>query len=98
MWISLRLIDGSLIRHLDHDKKAQHLVETVSEFARKMHIQTVAEFVDSDKVLNMVKHYQIDYAQGYLLGKPQPTIEAALGLPRPVKKQLTNSVIEPVFS
>ncbi|MFC1519784.1 EAL domain-containing protein [Pseudomonadota bacterium] len=91
-------IDGSLIRHLDHDKKAQHLVETVSEFARKMHIQTVAEFVDSDKVLNMVKHYQIDYAQGYLLGKPQPTIEAALGLQRPVKKQLTNSVIEPVFS
>ncbi|WP_144213444.1 EAL domain-containing protein [Shewanella donghaensis] len=72
-------IDGSLIQHLDQDKKAQHLVETVSQFAKKMNIQTVAEFVDSDKVLDMVKHYKIDYAQGFLLGKPQPTIAAALG-------------------
>ncbi|WP_133146612.1 EAL domain-containing protein [Shewanella sp. 10N.286.51.B7] len=75
-------IDGSLIRNLDIDTKAQHLVETVTHFAKKMNIKTVAEFVDSEQVLSQVKHYQIDYAQGFLLGKPEASIEAALSIQR----------------
>ncbi|MCL1067598.1 EAL domain-containing protein [Shewanella olleyana] len=78
--IDIIKIDGSLIRHLDKDTKAQHLVSTVTSFAQKMAIETVAEFVDSEQVLEQVKHYNIDYAQGYLLGKPAPTIKAALAL------------------
>ncbi|WP_285163122.1 EAL domain-containing protein [Shewanella goraebulensis] len=76
--IDIIKIDGSLIRYLDKDEKAQYLVATVTDFAKKMGIETVAEFVDSEQVLEQVKQYKIDYAQGFLLGKPAPSIEAAL--------------------
>ncbi|WP_156669113.1 EAL domain-containing protein [Shewanella sp. UCD-FRSSP16_17] len=78
--IDIIKIDGSLIQHLDQDTKAQHLVETVSSFAKKMGIETVAEFVDSPQVLERVKHYHIDYAQGFLLGKPEASIAEALSI------------------
>ncbi|QIR13873.1 EAL domain-containing protein [Shewanella aestuarii] len=71
-------IDGSLIRHLDSDPKAQLLVATVAKFAQQMHIKTVAEFVENETVLGLLNQYNIDYAQGYLLGKPAPSIALAL--------------------
>ncbi|NKF49949.1 EAL domain-containing protein [Shewanella sp. WXL01] len=75
--IDIVKIDGSLIRNLDTDAKAQQLVETVVSFAKKMGILTVAEFVDSQQVLDKVIEYQIDFAQGFYLGKPQPCINSA---------------------
>ncbi|RYE97893.1 MAG: EAL domain-containing protein, partial [Oxalobacteraceae bacterium] len=35
-------------------------------------VKTVAEFVDQPKVLERVREIGIDYAQGYLLHKPEP--------------------------
>ena len=73
-------IDGSLIRYVDTDPKAQLLVETIATFAHKMGIQTVAEFVENEKILALLHQYHIDYAQGYLLGKPAATIDHALAI------------------
>jgi len=39
-----------------------------------MDIQIVAEHVDNEKVLNILKSLGIKYIQGYLLGKPKPKI------------------------
>ena len=41
------------------------------DFAKKMNIQTIAEFVHSQSVFDMVKSMGIDFAQGYFFGKPQ---------------------------
>ncbi|UJF21375.1 EAL domain-containing protein [Shewanella sp. OMA3-2] len=78
--IDIIKIDGSLIRHLDNDPKARLLVETIAIFAHKMGKKTVAEFVENDATLNLLNQYEIDYAQGYLLGKPAPTITQALAI------------------
>lgn len=65
-------IDASLIRHLDDDTQARVLVHTIVDFCRKLGIRTVAEFVHSAKVHEVVKQLGIDYSQGYHLGEPAP--------------------------
>ena len=42
------------------------------DVARVVGVKTVAEFVDQPKVLERVLEIGIDYAQGYLLHKPEP--------------------------
>jgi len=63
-------IDGSLIKNIDHDKNARLVVETIAQFARKMGIQTIAEFVHSADVYRIVQEMGIDYSQGFYLGRP----------------------------
>ncbi len=68
-------IDGSLIKNMDTDKNARLVVETIVVFAQKLNMKTVAEFVHSKEIFDIVKELQIDYAQGYYLGKPIPLEE-----------------------
>ena len=65
-------IDGSLIRSIDHDEYAQIIVQTIVEFAKKLGIQTVAEYVHSESVYEAVKALKIDRSQGFFLAKPAP--------------------------
>ena len=67
-------IDGSLIKDLDTDKNAQIVVETIVDFAKKLGIKTVAEYVHSSTVLSVVQRMGIDYSQGFYIDKPQPQI------------------------
>lgn len=67
-------IDGSIIRRVDSDRNSRVIAETISGFAKKLGIKTVAEFVDSDSVLSVVKDIGIDYSQGFYLGKPLPEL------------------------
>ena len=64
-------IDGSLIKELGSDTDARLIVETIIVFAKKLGKKTIAEFVHSKEILDIVKELEIDYAQGYYLGKPQ---------------------------
>ncbi len=64
-------IDASLISNIDRDKHSQIMVETIVGLARKLNIQTIAEFVSSKEILDTVKKLNVDYAQGYYIGKPE---------------------------
>jgi EAL domain-containing protein (putative c-di-GMP-specific phosphodiesterase class I) len=35
-------------------------------------METVAEYVESDAILAMVRKLGVDFAQGFAIGKPQP--------------------------
>ena len=50
------------------------MVESIILFAKKQSIETVAEFVINQEVLNLVKEMGIDYSQGYFLGEPEKLI------------------------
>lgn len=64
-------IDASMIKDIDKNINSQMVTETIIDFARKMNIQTIAEFVHSQNVFEVVKNMGIDFAQGYYFGKPQ---------------------------
>ncbi len=63
-------IDGSLIENIDVDKQALFVVETIVEFARKLNIETIAEYVHSSSVMDKVKHLDINYSQGFYIDEP----------------------------
>ncbi len=63
-------IDGSFIRDLPTNVVSQSVVAAISEVARVMQLETVAEFVQDDATLDLLSKLGITWAQGYLLGEP----------------------------
>ncbi len=51
------------------------------EVCEGLGIKTVAEFVDDEKTLEMVRDLGVDFGQGYHLGKPAP-VSALRAQPR----------------
>ena len=68
-------IDASMIKNIDKDKKSQMVTKTIIDFANKIDVKTVAEFVSSKAIYEKTKDMGIDYAQGYYIGEPKETIE-----------------------
>lgn len=64
-------IDGSMIRNIDSDGDAQIVVSTIVDFAKKMGVKTIAEFVENESIYNKVKELGIDYSQGYYFSEPK---------------------------
>lgn len=63
-------IDASIIKNITEDANARIITETIVAFCRKMGIFTVAEFVHTREVYELVKTLGIDFSQGYFLGEP----------------------------
>jgi diguanylate cyclase (GGDEF)-like protein len=68
-------IEGEFIKTLPNSPTDRVFIEGIVSVAKKMGIKTIAEYVENEKVLEVVKDLGIDYAQGYYLGKPEPLEE-----------------------
>jgi diguanylate cyclase (GGDEF)-like protein len=68
-------IDGEFVKTLPNSPTDRIFIEGIVSVAKKMGIKTIAEFVENENVLEVVKDLGIDYAQGYYLGKPEPLEE-----------------------
>lgn len=68
-------IDGTLIQDIDVDNTAYLVVETIVEFAKKLGIKTIAEYVYSSIVMDIVKELGIDYSQGFYIDEPSIHIQ-----------------------
>ena len=67
-------IDGSIIRNIDKNDDMKIISQTIVDFAKKLGVKTVAEYVHSKKIFDIVSGMEIDYAQGYYIGKPSPRL------------------------
>ncbi|MEH1994407.1 bifunctional diguanylate cyclase/phosphodiesterase [Nostoc sp.] len=65
-------IDGSFIRNIVDNPVDNAIVAAMTHIASVMGIQTIAEFVENDAILEQITALGIDYAQGYWIGVPQP--------------------------
>ena len=72
--VDILKIDGSLIKNINIDKNSRIIVETIVTFAKKLDIKTIAEYIHSKEVLDIVEEIGVDYAQGFYLGKGQPKL------------------------
>jgi diguanylate cyclase (GGDEF)-like protein len=75
-------IDGVLIEKMDTDANSRIIVENIVNFSRKMGIKTIAEYVHSRKIYDIVKSLGIDYSQGFFLGEPKPAVLETMENPR----------------
>jgi diguanylate cyclase (GGDEF)-like protein/PAS domain S-box-containing protein len=65
-------IDGDFVRHLPISDVDQVLVRGMVEVARGLGVKTVAEFVEDQATLELLRDYGVDLAQGFHVGPPQP--------------------------
>jgi len=63
-------IDGMFIRDLLHDKTDRIFVKSIIDISHTLNIKTIAEFVENDELLEVVKKLGADYAQGFAMGRP----------------------------
>ncbi|HEX3915670.1 MAG TPA: EAL domain-containing protein [Steroidobacteraceae bacterium] len=64
-------IDSSLVEAAPTDRVARAMISAIVRMAGDLGVQTVAEAVESDVELQAVRSLGVDFAQGYLLGKPE---------------------------
>jgi EAL domain-containing protein (putative c-di-GMP-specific phosphodiesterase class I) len=64
-------IDSSLVEAAPTDRVARAMISAIVRMAGDLGVQTVAESVESDVELQAVRSLGVDFAQGYLLGKPK---------------------------
>ncbi|MDH3374124.1 MAG: EAL domain-containing protein [Gammaproteobacteria bacterium] len=79
-------IDGSFIRDITENRISESMVAAITQVARVMDLETVAEYVESKKTRKLITELGVDYAQGHAVGKPVPLAEALQSLSDMPKK------------
>jgi len=64
-------IDGSLVVAAPTDRVARAVISSIVRMAGDLGVRTVAESVESDVELEAVRALGVDYAQGFLFGRPR---------------------------
>lgn len=65
-------IDGSFIRSLLISPESRVIVQAIADIAAGFGKQAIAEFVDQEALLPILRSYGISYGQGFHLGRPSP--------------------------
>ncbi|ABZ75060.1 diguanylate cyclase/phosphodiesterase with PAS/PAC sensor(s) [Shewanella halifaxensis HAW-EB4] len=64
-------IDGCFVKNLASNAKDYAIVKSVNDVCRVMGIETVAEFVENQEIIDRLEVIGVNYAQGYGIGRPQ---------------------------
>lgn len=70
--IHLIKIDGAFIRNVAANPRDRDLVKAMVTIARAYQAETVAEYVENPEVLAALDTLEVDWIQGYHVGRPQP--------------------------
>ena len=67
-------IDGKFIKDINTNEESKIITESILLFTSKIGFNTVAEFVHSEEIFEIVKELGVTYAQGYYFGEPKPEL------------------------
>lgn len=65
-------IDMEFIRGIGNDAADRRVVESMIDVARNFEMSIVAEGVEDERTLELLRELDVDLVQGYLIGRPQP--------------------------
>ena len=68
--INILKIDKSFIHELPHNKHSETIVETIINMAHQLSINVIAEGVENEQQLDLLKSLNCDFVQGYLFHAP----------------------------
>ncbi len=63
-------IDGGFIRDITDNRISESMVAAITQVAKVMELETVAEYVESEDIRKLIERLGVDYAQGHSIGKP----------------------------
>jgi EAL domain-containing protein (putative c-di-GMP-specific phosphodiesterase class I) len=65
-------IDGNFVREITTDAVDRAMVESVNRISHEMGLRTVAEFVETEAIMQCLRRLGVDFAQGYGVARPEP--------------------------
>jgi diguanylate cyclase (GGDEF)-like protein len=81
--VTMLKIDGSFVRDVLKDARAESMVRAIAHLARSMSITTVAEYIETEAISARIAELGVDYGQGFAIGKPIPLADLLTELPLP---------------
>jgi len=64
-------IDGSFVKNIKTDEIDRAMVQSIQQVGSVMKLKTIAERVEDEATLKILKEIGVDYVQGYYLGRPE---------------------------
>jgi len=64
-------IDGSFVKDVSRDEIDRAMVVSIQQVGKVMNLMTIAEHVEDESTVTVLKEIGVDLAQGYHLGRPQ---------------------------
>lgn len=65
-------IDGAFVRDIANNAIDRSMVEAIHRIGHQMNLRTVAEYVESDQILALLRQMGVDYVQGNGIHQPEP--------------------------
>lgn len=65
-------IDGTLVRNIVEDAADFAMVVAINRVGGALGLKTIAEFVETEASLQRLRDIGVDYAQGYVIHRPEP--------------------------
>lgn len=65
-------IDGAFVRNVDTSPKDLAMVKAMHEIGHALGLETIAEYVEHNAILQKLNEIGVDYAQGYGIEMPKP--------------------------
>ena len=72
--VDILKIDGSFVREIAHSSVDLAMVKSINEMGHLLGKKTVAEFVEDEVALDLLRVVKVDYVQGYAFGRPIPMV------------------------
>ena len=79
--VTMLKIDGSFVRDILKDSRAESMVRAIAQLARSMSIATVGEYVETEEIRARIATLGVDYGQGFAIGRPMPLADLLAELP-----------------
>jgi diguanylate cyclase (GGDEF)-like protein len=79
--IGMLKIDGSFVRDVLKDPRAESMVQAIAQLARAMNLTTVAEYIETDEIRTRIESLGVDYGQGFAIARPTPLVDILAELP-----------------
>jgi EAL domain-containing protein (putative c-di-GMP-specific phosphodiesterase class I) len=70
--VTMLKIDGSFVRDVLRDARAESMVRAIAQLARSMSIISVAEYIETEAIGTRIAELGVDYGQGFAIGRPIP--------------------------
>ena len=67
-------IDGSFVRDLGRDPVSRIIIDAVTRIGHARQLQVIAEWVEEESVLSVLRELGVDYAQGFLVHRPERVV------------------------
>ena len=78
--VTMLKVDGSLVRDVASDDRSEAMLSAVVQLAQAIGLQTVAECVENEEILMIVRSLGVGLGQGFSIGRPVPLERVLDGL------------------